>query len=369
MKSYISILIFIFIASFCQAAELKTTEIDGREYIALEDICKGYGFNYQHKFYPGRIVLKGPGETVVLLPQGQRALINNRLFSLEAPVKILDGVIFVPSSFAVKAFSGRLLRESAKAGVKNEVKEQKQKQEQEQEQEQEEQFIPKINLIIVDAGHGGHDPGAIGPNGLMEKEINLDIARKLAGLITMRLPVRVLMTRDEDTFVTLANRATFANSKGAGLFISIHCNAAFSPKMQGCETFFVSEAVDPEARAVEVLENSVVNLEIRELGVSKDKYLRSILEDMIYHEFVRESSMVAFSIQANMVKKLKLTDRGVKTALFYVLRGVAAPSVLVEVAFLSYAPEEAKLATESFRKMAAEAIYNGVREYLKNSSK
>ena len=313
---------------------------DAKEYISINEICEIFDISFDPRLYPGKIVLKSENETITLLPFSPRIMVGKRVYTLESPPKFKDGVIFIPISFIGKVFGEEALeniRKKKELGVKT---------------------------IVIDAGHGGHDPGAIGPNGLMEKEINLDLAHKVSRLLSSRLPVKVLMTRTEDVFVSLSNRAKFANSKGADLFVSIHCNAAFSPKVKGSETFFVSPATDPSARAVEVLENSVINLEFKESKIPRNDYLGAILQDMAYFEFVRESSFVASYVQDNLIKNLNLENRGVKQALFYVLRGVAAPSILVEVAFLSCPEEESKLATESFRKKAAEAIFNGIKEYV-----
>lgn len=345
MKIKIGVILFlVFTATNVNAYILEPTVIDGKEYVSLNDICEFFGTTFDFQSYPRKIVLKNENETITLLPHSSRMMVGNRVYILESSPKFKDGVIFIPIGFIGKVFGGNVLENlKKKKGI-------------------------KIKTIVIDAGHGGKDPGAIGPNGLMEKEINLDVAYKVTRLLNSNLPVRVLMTRKEDIFIPLFERTKFANSKGADLFVSIHCNAAFSPKMKGSETYFVSPASDPSARAVEVLENSVINLEFKESKISKDNVLEAILQDMTYFEFVRESSIVAGYVQQGLVKSLKLEDRGVKQALFYVLRGAASPSILIEIAFLSYPEEEEKLATESFRKQAAEAIFNGIKEYLTAST-
>lgn len=342
------IIIFFFLVILTgniNAYNLEPKVIDGREYISINDICEVFEISFEPQLYPGKIVFKSGNETITLLPFSPRMMVGNKVYILEAPPKFKDGIVFIPISFVGKVFGEEVLENIRK------------------------KKSLKVKTIVIDAGHGGHDPGAIGPNGLMEKEINLDVAYKVSRLINLRLPVNVLMTRKEDVFIPLFERTKFANSKGADLFVSIHCNAAFSQKMKGSETYFVSSASDPSARAVEVLENSVINLEFKELKISKDNYLAAaILEDMAYYEFVGESSLAAACVQNNLVKRLSLENRGVKQALFYVLRGAASPSILIEIAFLSYPEEESKLATESFRKEAAEAIFAGIKEYLMASA-
>jgi len=338
MKRIFVVLFLLFIAVSLKAYILEPKVINGVDYVPMSDICEVFGLTIDPTFYPERIVLRSSNETIVLLAFSTRMFVSGKVFMLESAPKFENSMFLLPVSFIGKAFGQKAIDT-----FKNKE--------------------CRIKTIIVDAGHGGHDPGAIGHNGLMEKEVNLDIAYKLTQLLNSNLPVRVFMTRTDDTFVTLSDRAKFANSKGADLFISIHNNAAFADKMKGSETFFVSVASDPSARAVEVLENSVINLEFKESKI-KGTNAQDILQDMAYFEFVRESSLAASCVQKNLVKTLALEDRGVKQALFYVLRMVAMPSILVEVAFLTCLDEEGKLASEDFRQKAAESIYNGVREYL-----
>lgn len=344
MKYFIFFLFIFILVSPVYSYILEPKIIDGKEYISLNEICEVFEVSFEYQLYPQKIVLKSEKEIITLLPFSPRLIVGNRIYTLESPPKFKEGAIFIPISFIGRIFGENILENLKK---KKDL---------------------KVKTIVIDAGHGGKDPGAIGPNGLMEKEINLDVAYKVFRLINLNLPCRVLMSRKEDVFIPLYERAKFANSKGADLFVSIHCNAAFSPKTRGCETYFLSPASDPEARTVEVLENSVINLEFKELKIPKDKYLEAILEDMAYYEFVRESSIVAGYVQNNLADKLTLENRGVKQAMFYVLRGVAGPSILIEIAFISNPEEESRLATESFRKLAAEAIFTGIREYLMASA-
>lgn len=341
------ILLSIF-AILCVSAPAYVFEpdiIDGKEYISLNDICDLYGFSFQYESFPGKVVLTSEDDTIVLLLQSQRFLAKGKVYVLDSPLTIRRGVIFIPADFVSRVFGEKVLKTLAKK----------------------EEF--KIKTIVIDPGHGGRDPGAVGARGLMEKEINLDIALELKTLINSRLPVKVLMTREKDVFIPLADRTKFANRNGAQLFISIHCNASLSKKTYGCETYYVSESDNAERGAAAVLENSVIKLEMKELGVLGDDMLRTILQDMTYHEYVHKSISLASYVQAKMSGRLNLTDRGVKHDLFYVLRGVAAPSILVEVAFLSYPQEEAKLANSSFRKKAAEAIFEGIKEYMDSQAK
>jgi N-acetylmuramoyl-L-alanine amidase len=220
-----------------------------------------------------------------------------------------------------------------------------------------------LRVMVLDAGHGGHDPGAIGPSGLQEKEVVLDVTKRLARLVEEGLGVTVRLTRTGDNFVPLKERTSFANAQRADLFVSIHANAHRASVSEGVETYFLSsEATDNEARQVAALENGVIQLEP---GNSKAKMdvLKSILWDLAQSEFQQESSQLAETVQDSMVQSLRIPTRGVKQAGFYVLGGAAMPAVLVEIGFLTNRKEERKLMDPNYRERVARAIYAGLAEY------
>ena len=220
-----------------------------------------------------------------------------------------------------------------------------------------------LRLIVLDAGHGGHDSGATGPSGVMEKDVVLDVTRRVARLVENGLGVKVALSRDSDVFVPLRERTNFANKQGADLFVSIHANAHPQAVSEGVETFFLSsEASDNAARQVAATENNVVQLESAASRRQGD-VLKSILWDLAQSEFQEESSFMAETVQDSMSKSLNLVSRGVKQAGFYVLGGAAMPAILIEVGFLTNRKEEKKLATPEHREALARAIYAGLAEY------
>ena len=223
---------------------------------------------------------------------------------------------------------------------------------------------PPLQLIVLDAGHGGHDPGATGPSGLTEKEVVLDVSKRVARLVEEgRLGITVALTRSTDVFVPLRDRTNFANKQRADLFVSIHANAHPRSVSEGVETYFLSsEATDNEARQVAAIENGVVQLETPASRPKAD-VLKSILWDLAQSEFQQESSFLAETVQDSMTSSLRLVNRGVKQAGFYVLGGAAMPAILVEIGFLTNPKEEKKLATSEYREAAARAIYAGLVEY------
>jgi N-acetylmuramoyl-L-alanine amidase len=217
-------------------------------------------------------------------------------------------------------------------------------------------------IIVVDAGHGGHDSGTVGANGTKEKDLNLDIAYELKSIFDKDDDFEVILTRKDDTFIPLAERANIANENNADLFISVHCNGNLDRNVSGFEIYYLSEkATDSEAAATAVLENSVLELEGK--PSKKRARLQEILWSMEMTTFMNDSSELSAFISSQAGGRLKIPSRGTKQASFYVLRGTQMPSVLVESAFLSNYSEEAKLCTKNFRVSVADSIYEGVIRY------
>lgn len=224
--------------------------------------------------------------------------------------------------------------------------------------------LSKITLqtIVIDPGHGGKDPGAIGINGTREKDINLMVAQELARLLKEEKGVNVILTRSNDTFIPLDERTALANKNKADLFVSIHCNASISAKNKGFEVYFLSDtASDQAAEAVANAENSVIALE----SSSKKKALQKLLGSLSIVRFMNDSSELCALVNQRVKEKTDLEMRGVKQANFFVLRGAAMPAVLVEVAFISNLQEEVKLKKKVFRNRMADAIYIGILDYAK----
>jgi len=220
-----------------------------------------------------------------------------------------------------------------------------------------------LKTMVLDAGHGGHDPGATGPTGLMEKELVLDVTRRVAKLVADQLGIKVLLSRDGDHFVPLRDRTSYANRAQADVFVSIHANAHREAASEGVETYFLSsEATDNTARHVAALENSVVQLEKPAAGGRAD-LVKTILWDLAQSEFQEESSRLAEIVQDSMTRSLRISSRGVKQAGFYVLGGAAMPAILIEIGFVTNPKEERKLRESRYRDDVARAIAAGLSEY------
>ncbi|RJP74427.1 MAG: hypothetical protein C4532_02465 [Candidatus Abyssobacteria bacterium SURF_17] len=223
-----------------------------------------------------------------------------------------------------------------------------------------------FTTVVIDAGHGGKDVGARGRDGLLEKDVTLDIALKLKELLERGTNVKVVLTRTDDQFVSLKERTAIANraknGSPADLFISIHTNSHASTAVTGFEAYYISDAVDPSAEATAAMENAVIAFE-NEGNEAVEARLTPILWDLQFTEFISESSEMAFMVQREMAERLSTQDRGVRQAQFIVLAGVAMPSVLVEVGFISNRIEETRLKTDDFRGRAAEALAAAVTDY------
>ncbi len=221
--------------------------------------------------------------------------------------------------------------------------------------------ISKIRRIVVDPGHGGHDPGAVGPNGIQEKDVVLAIGLKLRELFREELGVDVVMTRSTDVFIPLEERTAIANKVGADLFLSVHANAALNRSAAGIETYYLNLAKT----------DKVAQLAAKENGTSLEKVsvLQAILFDLMANYKLNDSAHLADEVQKALHKKIRslhsdVKNLGVKQGPFYVLVGASMPSILVETAFLSNAVEESRLKDPGYQEMAAEGILDGVRSYI-----
>jgi N-acetylmuramoyl-L-alanine amidase len=222
----------------------------------------------------------------------------------------------------------------------------------------------KIGRIVIDAGHGGHDTGTIGPTGLMEKDLCLDLALRLGKTIQERLPgTEVIYTREDDTFIPLEQRTAIANQAKADLFLSIHANSSRDRQARGVETYYLSFAASEDAMEVAARENALSQSSIHEL--------QDIIRKIARNEKIEESRELAFEIQEKLSGRLQrysrhLKDRGVKKAPFVVLIGANMPSALAEVSFLSNPADEAVLKQSTHRARVVEGLYKGVESYLQN---
>jgi N-acetylmuramoyl-L-alanine amidase len=225
---------------------------------------------------------------------------------------------------------------------------------------------PSEKVIVVDAGHGGTQEGALGPGGLKEKEISLQIAKRLKAALEKTLHARVLLTREKDALMHLSDRVAFANEQKPDLFVSVHANSMPTKwqraHAEGIETFFLSaNASDEDARKTADRENAETP---KTAAAVHDDTLAYILADLQRAEAHVDSSRLAYAVHQRLISTTGATDRGVQQAPFYVLMGVEAPAILVEVGFISHPKEGKRLADPDYQDALATSIAGGVDAFL-----
>jgi N-acetylmuramoyl-L-alanine amidase len=223
----------------------------------------------------------------------------------------------------------------------------------------------KVNRIVIDAGHGGHDEGTSGPTGVLEKDVVLDVALRLAKLVQTHMGSEVVLTRSDDTFIPLQERTAIANSHKADLFLSIHANSSPAPAVAGTETFFLNFTTTSSALDVAARENAGAEKSVGEL--------KDLIQSITLNDKIAESQTFAQTVQNSLFAQAArgnamAKNRGVKRAPFVVLIGASMPSILAEIGFLTNARDEANLAKPEYRQKIAEALYKGLSQYSQSLS-
>jgi N-acetylmuramoyl-L-alanine amidase len=219
----------------------------------------------------------------------------------------------------------------------------------------------KIGKIVIDPGHGGHDTGTIGPHGLEEKDLVLDVSRRLGRLLEARLGAEVIFTRKDDTFIPLETRTSIANQEEADLFVSVHANSSRDPDARGVETYYLNFTSSSDALDVAARENAASDKSIHEL--------QDLVKKIALKEKIEESQEFASDVQQSLhsglaTKNPGLRNRGVKKAPFIVLIGANMPSILAEISFVSNPGDEHRLRTPEYRQRIAESLYHGISKYV-----
>lgn len=215
-----------------------------------------------------------------------------------------------------------------------------------------------MGRVVIDPGHGGKDPGAIGFSGLKEKDVVLKVAKKVAARLAARGEYEIIMTRDRDKFIPLEERTAIANSRRADLFVSIHANSAPNRKAHGVETYFLSLASSKDEMRAAARENASSSGQLSDL--------QAILQDLMQNSKIEESSRLAGMVQEQLYKGLQkyhVADLGVKKAPFVVLIGARMPAILAEIGFISNAQEEKNLRSDRYLDAVAEQIVTGIMRY------
>ena len=376
--------------------EIKIYTFDEVEYLSLKDISRVYEAKVHWYPVSGRVELTLNHTKIDFLLDSKLVKVNRIQRKISKPVRLIDDKVYVPLEFLLSplwtkvskgktywddytrtftftkkpppAASAELLPETtsvtvslleeaptALALVSTGTVITSQRKEK------------PIGKIVIDPGHGGKDPGAISRRGTREKDINLRFAKELARTLSDDYGYQVILTRNRDIFLPLYQRVEIANHAQADLFISIHCNASSSRRLNGFEVYFLSEkATDADAQAVALRENAVIALE--DIPPWKQKEIEKILYSLETNVFLNQSSELSGLIAQRVEKKTEINNQRVKQATFTVLRGARMPAVLIELGYLSHADEEKKLRTQQFCAKLAECIAYGVHTYYQKNS-
>ena len=333
-----------------EKAEIKTEVFNETEYVPLSELNRLFKASITEDLENSRVNITFYNETLVFLLNSSYFSFRNTVFNFLYPVLLQNEQYYIP----LYCLTNALPQAMAQQFCYNE-KLQVLKAE-----------TPKdntIRYIVLDPGHGGKDPGAVGSY-TKEKDITLQMVQKLKTVLEQKLNVTVYLTRSTDEFVSLQDRTKFANGKKADLFVSLHCNASTARSSNGLEVYFLSTSRTTEARAVEALENSVVDkFEGGQAAVQGYDDLNFILADMMQSEQLEESRTLALRLQSYLTQSTRSNDRGVHQAGFYVLRGAYMPAVLIEMGFITNDVEEKKLNDSAHQDVLVESIYQGIRDF------
>lgn len=328
----------------------SVVRIADASYFALPQACEKEGIRWDYDALSKIIVLKKDDKTFRLLIDSNRMILNGRIYLLSAPVVLKDSIVYVSTDFF------DFLKNPKEPGFQPAAF-------------SEPVFLRQVNSVILDAGHGGKDPGAIGRFGLREKDVVLDVVKRLSRILE-ESGIKVYKTRYDDVFIPLSERSRIANEHEADLFISIHANANKSRWVEGFEVYYLTEGVDDDARALAASENAPLGQ--YEGMDSEVSYVKAILWDMIYTENRKESIELARYICDAVSQDLKLSMNGVRGAPFAVLKGAVMPAVLVEIGYISNKGGEKKLRNSAYREKMAQSLARGIlnfRQYAQGEEK
>lgn len=321
----------------------QTVSLNNRPYFPLVHLCEGDRVAWDYDPLSQVIVLKKDDKEWKLMIGSSKIMMGSSVIELSAPVEIRDSVIYAPPDLRDYIIPPPCKLPVPPPAVPGAV------------------FLRPVNIIVLDPGHGGKDPGAIGRYGLREKDVVLDIAKRTKDVLE-RCGLTVALTRDKDEFIPLASRPRMADARKADLFISIHANANRSRRLDGFEAYYLGESVDDDARAVAAAENAALSLD-NQGSIFSSFSLKALLWDLIYTENRKESIELAQRVCRTVSRKMDLKALGVKAAAFAVLKGAYVPSVLLEIGYISNGDGERRLRDPAYRQRMAEAIAEGIMNF------
>lgn len=324
---------------------VPTYSINGVAYVSMVSLCESENIAWEYDTFT-RTVNLSKGTHKINLMVGQRMiLVDGVPQNMKYPAEIHQGAVVVPYKFKEQVLDALFKKPYLEPKV----------------------TLPpsRIRKIVVDAGHGGKDPGTIGKRGLREKDVNLDIAKRLAKLLKAD-GIEVIMTRSTDNFISLERRVTIANNSNVDLFVSIHANANRVRSINGLEVYYISPNVGDSKRALYRAQNAALNLDRSCFVANPSLNLKATLWDLIITSNRAESVRLAKNVCSVVDKNLNTKVLGIKGGPFYVLKGAHMPAILIETGFLSNAQEERLMRNSYYRQQIAESIGRGILGYVRN---
>lgn len=334
-------LILVFILPGCGGRTVKPQEpLKG---IPLQEVCDQYHVQWQWDGVTQVVLMQYQGNKAKALVGSNTVLVGRDKIMLSAPLRREKSVIYVPQDFESKVLApfGVITKGIPRADL----------------------TTTRVRTIVIDPGHGGKDPGTKGMTSLTEKEVNLDIAKRLKELL-QEAGLKVIMTRQTDVFVTLPGRTEIASKSDADLFVSIHANSSPNRKTDGIEVYYVRTAFKKDLEEEQRIKNEKMFL--KSVNAQYSPSLVNIVGDMMYQRKVEESRKIAAKVARDTSRETLALNRGAKNCRFAVVRNTLIPAILVEVGYLSNREEERRLNTASYRQKVAEGIAHSVIEYANN---
>lgn len=376
IKVILAIIVFLFswgILSGHEAFSSKNGAGTGGDngYVDVYQIIEYFGLYYEFDEWAGILTLK-KGPQVITIQMGEKGFYyRGKSYSISLPSYIMDGKIYI-SGEVVDFIVRRIVRRRIKWKIENNNfvvmgRETKGRGIESRKMGPEPRAIKRrIDVIILDPGHGGKDPGGIGYNGIKEKDIVLDVAKLLQKELKRTLNKKIIMTRKDDTFVSLEERSKIANSnnnRGNSIFVSIHANVALESGSNGFESYYLSlHPFGENARDVAELENAVISYEEKPYA----DYLKEVLNRVVDVEYRKESMRLADYINTGITESVNqvMPNRGVKGAFFYVLKESKMVAVLIEIGFITNKREAELLQNKDYQSRLAKGLATGIINFI-----
>ncbi len=350
-----------------------TGEAPRPEYVPAAGVVKSFGYDFEYNAASGTLEIRNNGSRALFVLGTNKVFINNNARFLQKKTVLKDGQFLIPAD-GVDIIIVYLARKRPSWQYANGVLTLRGESTRIRDLSRQKKFGPgsrnypyDIQVIVIDPGHGGKDPGGIGYNDIEEKDIVLEVSREIKKELQKKYRGKeIIMTRDKDVFVSLEERGEIANRikpEKNPIFISVHANVSFKLDASGYESYFLSlTPFDEVAREVAQVENSVLNFEIED----HNEYIKEIINRIVDIEYRRESAKLAEFIQnrLNGTAGPKTKDRGVKGAFFYVLRAAKMPAVLVEIGFVTNKEEALNMQRSDYQKKLAKGITEGIGDFI-----